>query len=400
MSPYIGRESDFSFIPETVNVSNTLRVQTAIELGAGNNTTLTSSSGGRLAVEGAGLGLITAVSNTAPASPLVGDQWFDRASGRTFIYYDNLQWIDSSPVGPSSLTIPTASADVLGGIRVGSNLSVANGVLNAVDTLPPGTIGYFPKLTTAQANTPQGLVGMYYPGWIKGGTLLSAPPPSWANLPWTLGTMVAALAEGSVSVPRASITPTASSVLDIRFPTFANDGITNGSHENQVWHSQFGQANGGDGNPWLQFELATPVAVKYVVIYISTSTSYGIGNGNGLSIYGTNDPSAAATYTSNPSTSAQWIPLYNSSPPAMSAGLSYPAANIFDISTNVLPFKYYRAQERAMYTYAVVNEMTLYTTLSVATQYIVPNQNSWGVPTDISIANSLYQQKWDMYVKL
>lgn len=398
MSPYIGRESDPSFIPETVNVSNTLRVQTAIELGAGNNTTLTSSSGGRLAVEGAGLGLITAVSNTAPVSPLVGDQWFDQASGRTFIYYSNSQWIDSSPVGPSSLTIPTASADVLGGIRVGSNLSVANGVLNAVDTLPPGTIGHFPKLTTAQANTPQGLVGMYYPGWIKGGTLLSAVPPSWTNLPWTLGTIVAALAEGSVSVPRTSITPTASSVLDIRVPSFANDGIVNGQHDNQVWHSGYGSANGGNGNPWLQFELATPAAVKYVGIYISTSTFYGIGNGMGLSIYGTNDPSAAATYTSNPSTSAQWTLLYNSSPPAMGASLTYPSANIFDISTNVLPFKYYRAQERSMVTYAVVNEMILYTALSVATQYIVPNQNYYNIPTDVSSTTN--SAKWDVYVKL
>lgn len=398
MSPYIGRESDPSFIPETVNVSNTLRVQTAIELGAGNNTTLTSSSGGRLAVEGAGLGLITAVSNTAPVSPLVGDQWFDQVSGRTFIYYNNLQWIDSSPVGPSSLTIPTASADVLGGIRVGSNLSVANGVLNAVDTLPPGTVGYFPKLTTAQANTRQGLVGMYYLGWIKGGTLLSAPPPSWSNTPWVLATTVAVVAESSVSVPRTSITPTASSVLDIRVPSFANDGVINGQHENQVWHSGYGSANGGNGNPWLQFELATPVAVKYVIIYISTSTYYGIGNGSGLQIYGTNSSSAAATYTSNPNTSAQWTLLYNSSPPAFSAGLSYPSPNIFDISTNVLPFKYYRVQERSMTTYSVVNEMTLYTELSLSTQYIVPVVEA---PYDSSAPYySSNSQKWDMYVKL
>lgn len=38
-----------------------------------------------------------------PASPTVGDLWYDTASGKTFVYYDN-SWVDSNPssYGPAS----------------------------------------------------------------------------------------------------------------------------------------------------------------------------------------------------------------------------------------------------------------------------------------------------------
>jgi hypothetical protein len=51
---------------------------------------------------------------------------------------DGLGWSEES----SSYTLPTASADTLGGIKVGNNLTIANGVLSADDqgeTLPPAS---------------------------------------------------------------------------------------------------------------------------------------------------------------------------------------------------------------------------------------------------------------------
>jgi len=42
------------------------------------------------------------VSDTAPASPSVGDQWYNSVEGRTYVYYDSF-WVDSNPglVGPA-----------------------------------------------------------------------------------------------------------------------------------------------------------------------------------------------------------------------------------------------------------------------------------------------------------
>lgn len=45
------------------------------------------------------------VSDTVPASPIVGDMWFESDTGRTFLYYD-AHWIEISGLGgPSVNTI-------------------------------------------------------------------------------------------------------------------------------------------------------------------------------------------------------------------------------------------------------------------------------------------------------
>ena len=61
------------------------------------------------------------VGNTAPANPVNGTRWFDTISGRTFIYYtdvDSSDWIDTTPtytqVGTSDEAVPLAGGTMTG----------------------------------------------------------------------------------------------------------------------------------------------------------------------------------------------------------------------------------------------------------------------------------------------
>lgn len=59
-----------------------------------------------------------------------------KVSSSNTLYADKTGLVDISSVigGGGSYTLPTASATVLGGIKVGTNLNISNGVLSAVDT--------------------------------------------------------------------------------------------------------------------------------------------------------------------------------------------------------------------------------------------------------------------------
>ena len=74
---------------------------------------------------------------TPPISPTPGTLWYDPNSGRTYIYFQDT-WVDAAP--NTVYTLPEASDTVLGGVKVGNNLSIDEyGVLSAEDgnyTLP------------------------------------------------------------------------------------------------------------------------------------------------------------------------------------------------------------------------------------------------------------------------
>ena len=80
-------------------------------------------------------GQFTVAATTAPASPEVGDAWYDSASGDIFIYYDGV-WVEASnandgPTGPTGLTGVTGAQGVTG--PTGSTGAVGNtGVTGAV----------------------------------------------------------------------------------------------------------------------------------------------------------------------------------------------------------------------------------------------------------------------------
>jgi hypothetical protein len=68
---------------------------------------------------------------TPPISPTPGTLWYDPNSGRTYIYFQDT-WVDAAP--NTTYTLPEASDTVLGGIKVGNNLSIDEyGVLSAED---------------------------------------------------------------------------------------------------------------------------------------------------------------------------------------------------------------------------------------------------------------------------
>jgi len=96
----------------------------------------------RADLENAETGLGVAVSENPPNNSRAGSLWFDVKSGELFIYVDDgdsEQWVQpSGPVFSVSQTItppyvlPTASANVLGGVRVdGTTITISNGVISS-----------------------------------------------------------------------------------------------------------------------------------------------------------------------------------------------------------------------------------------------------------------------------
>ena len=89
------------------------------------------------------IGTLTFAGDTAPSNPTSGDRWFDTTLGRSFVYYNDptgdSYWVDAAPqldssTSGSNYTLPAATASALGGIKVGTNLSISNGVLSAAGT--------------------------------------------------------------------------------------------------------------------------------------------------------------------------------------------------------------------------------------------------------------------------
>ncbi len=103
-----------------------------------NNSTLTLVAGSGIAISsdiindiitisstgGGGGGASVNVGNTAPASPTVGNLWWDTDSGRMYIYYtdaDSSQWVDASP---------TQNPATVGGYYLGNR-----GAVGTIDAL-------------------------------------------------------------------------------------------------------------------------------------------------------------------------------------------------------------------------------------------------------------------------
>ena len=114
--------------------------------------------------------------DTPPSSPSAGDLWWDTVSGDLFIYYDNTwvltntytspvnaDWnattgpaqILNKPTIPSAYTLPTATDTILGGVKIGSNISINAGVIS-VDAPFSGSYNDLtnkPTIPSAQVNS-------------------------------------------------------------------------------------------------------------------------------------------------------------------------------------------------------------------------------------------------------
>jgi hypothetical protein len=73
--------------------------------------------------------------NSAPASLEDGEIAINQADGR--LYYHTAAGGVGAIGGGGSYTLPTATASVLGGVRIGAGLAIASGVLS---TVSPSTV--------------------------------------------------------------------------------------------------------------------------------------------------------------------------------------------------------------------------------------------------------------------
>jgi len=102
-----------------------------------------TTGGGGSGSSGGGGGTNVSVGNTAPQNASSGDLWWKSNEGQLKIYYsdeDSSQWVDASAGGGGgggsiSYTLPPATDTTLGGIIVGTGLTVTNtGILSATAT--------------------------------------------------------------------------------------------------------------------------------------------------------------------------------------------------------------------------------------------------------------------------
>lgn len=86
------------------------------------------------------------ISDTSPASPVAGTQWWDSSVGRLYIYYNDgnsSQWVDASPslVGPAGAdgadgtTYTTTSNVQLGSLGIGTSASGISGEIRATNNI-------------------------------------------------------------------------------------------------------------------------------------------------------------------------------------------------------------------------------------------------------------------------
>ena len=92
--------------------------------------------GGKI-VSGSSMGSTVYEGPTPPPNPQAGWLWWDSTSGDLFVYYDS-NWVAATAIPNSTYTLPKATTNTLGGIKIGSNLSIdSSGV---VSVLPPDRI--------------------------------------------------------------------------------------------------------------------------------------------------------------------------------------------------------------------------------------------------------------------
>ena len=136
-----------------------------------------TTGGGGSGNSGGGGSTRVSVGNTAPTSGQNGDLWWKSNEGNLKIYYtdvDGSQWVDASAGGGGggsvSYTLPIATDIVLGGVKVGTGLTItAGGLLSATGSGGNGS-STLEGLTDTTISSPQnGQVLKYVTGtgWVN-----------------------------------------------------------------------------------------------------------------------------------------------------------------------------------------------------------------------------------------
>jgi hypothetical protein len=173
-------------------------------------------------------GLASSAGANPPDLPSEGALWYDSDSGRTYVYFDDF-WIDASP--ETVYTLPTATASVLGGVKIGANLTIVDGVLSANTNL--GNLG-IANQTIYGTQTNQDIE------LAPNGTGFVSVP----KLKIPVGTLVQGTANISVTIANLTL----NSVVD--YSTSSSDNLVIGDYN---------LTNGvsGAGTGWAVYEFTT-----------------------------------------------------------------------------------------------------------------------------------------------
>ncbi len=88
-------------------------------------------------------------SDTAPATANTTTLWYDTVGGRQYIYYDN-SWVDTNP--SIAYTLPTASTSSIGGVQIGTGISIDNS--GTISVIPVTTVTWATLVDVNNANGP------------------------------------------------------------------------------------------------------------------------------------------------------------------------------------------------------------------------------------------------------
>jgi len=173
-------------------------------------------------------GLASSSGEDPPDLPSEGALWYDPVSGRLYVYYDGF-WIDASP--ETVYTLPTATANTLGGVKIGGNLTIVDGVLSAISNLGNLRIND-QTISGTQANAD---------------IIMSPNGTGWLSVP-KLKIPVGSLIQGSANVAVTIANLTLNTVLD--YSTSSSDNLVIGD---------YGLPNGvsGAGTGWAVYEFTT-----------------------------------------------------------------------------------------------------------------------------------------------
>ena len=183
----------------------------------------------------------------SPVPPLVTSSstlWYDTIGGRSYVYYDST-WVDASPA-ISSYVLPKATTSTLGGVVIGSGITVNNGSISAIPY----------SLPSASTSTL---------GGIKLGSGLSISSGTVSTVPYNLPTASASTL-GAIRLG-SSLSINSSGTVD----TVHNIAST----------SSLGEVIVGDG---LSINSAGLLWVSKVLTPATTSTLGGIIVGTGFTI--------------------------------------------------------------------------------------------------------------------
>ena len=78
--------------------------------------------GGKI-VSGSSMGSTVYEGPTPPPNPQAGWLWWDSTSGDLFVYYEN-NWVAATSIPNSTYTLPKATTNSLGGVEIGTNISI------------------------------------------------------------------------------------------------------------------------------------------------------------------------------------------------------------------------------------------------------------------------------------